>query len=65
MPDFALFSLDEHAGRIEIVTAQDPEATVALVQAKYPGATSSVVLYEQLGGFNRTKLLWDWMGTIA
>ena len=57
MPDFAVFSLHERAGRVETVTAPYPEAAAALVQAKYPGATTSAVPVEDLEGCNRTKLL--------
>ena len=30
MPDLAVFSLDEHAGRVETVTASDSEAATAI-----------------------------------
>jgi len=64
MPDYAVFSLDDRAGRVETVTAPDPEAAAALVQAKYPGATTSAVPVGELDGTNRTKLLWEWMSTV-
>ena len=57
MPDFAVFSLDDDAGRVETVTAPDPQVAAALVQAKYPGATTSAVPVEDLEGCNRPKLL--------
>ena len=65
MPDFAVFSLDDDAGRVETVTAPDPEAAVAQVQAKYPGALTSAVPAEEVDGCNRTKLLWAWMSTVG
>ena len=65
MPDFAVFSLDDRAGRVETVTAPDPEAASALVQSKYPGATTSAIPAEELEGCNRTKLLWEWMSTVG
>ena len=43
VPDFAVFSLDDRAGWVKTVTAPDPEAAAAQVQAKYPGATTSAV----------------------
>jgi hypothetical protein len=61
MPDYAVFSLDNEAGRVETVTASDLEAAAALVQAKHPGALTSAVPAEQAAGCNRTKLLWEWM----
>ena len=61
MPDYTVFSLDNDAGRVETVTASNPEAATALVQAKYPGALTSAVPAEQVAGCNRTKLLWEWM----
>lgn len=64
MPDFAVFSLDDRAGRVETVTAPDPEAAAAQVLAKYPGATTSAVPVEELEGANRSKLLWEWMSTV-
>ena len=63
MPDYAMFSLDDDAGRAETVTAPDPEAAAALVQTKYPGATTSAIPAEELEGCNRSKLLWEWMST--
>jgi hypothetical protein len=65
MPDFVVFSLDEHAGRAETVTAPDPEAAAAQVLAKYPGATTSAIPVEELEGTNRSKLLWEWMSTVT
>jgi hypothetical protein len=61
MPDYAVFSLDAEAGRVETVTASNPEAATALVQAKYPDALTSAVPAEQVKGCNRTKLLWEWL----
>lgn len=65
MSDFTVFSLDADAGRVETVTAPDPEAAAALVQAKYPEATTSAIPAEQVEGCNRTKLLWEWMATVT
>ena len=65
MPDYAVFSLDADAGGVETITASDPEAAAALVQSKYPGATTSAIPAEELEGCNRTKLLWEWMSTVT
>ncbi len=64
MPEFAVFSLDDRAGGVETVSAPDPEAAAALVQTKYPGATTSAVPVEELEGTSRSKLLWEWMSTV-
>ncbi len=64
MPDFAVFSVDDAAGRVETVTAATPEQADAVVKAKYPGAVTSVVPAADLEGCNRTKLLWHWMSTV-
>ena len=34
MPDFAVFSLDDRAGRVETVTAPDPEAASEEIQPR-------------------------------
>lgn len=64
MPDFTVFSLDDRAGRVENVTAANESEAVAVVQAKYPGATTSVVPAEEMEGCNRNLLLWEWMGIL-
>ena len=59
------FSLDDRAARVETVTAPDAAAASALVQSKYPGATTSAIPAEEPEGCNRTKLLLAWMGTVT
>ena len=65
MPDFAVFSADDLAGRIETITAADADEAAAKVVADHPGAVTSVVPAEALAGCNRTELLWIWMSTLS
>lgn len=65
MPDFAVFSADDEAGRIETITAADAAEAAAKAVADHPGAVTSVVPAEALAGCNRTKLLWNWMSTVV
>ena len=36
----------------------------AVVQASHPGAITSAVPAEAMEGCNRSRLLWEWMGTV-
>jgi hypothetical protein len=64
MPDFAVFSVDEAAGRIETITAATADQAAEQVKDRYPGAVTSVVPAADLEGCNRAKLLWHWMSTV-
>ena len=63
MPEWTVFSVDDGAGRAETVEAASAEAAEAVVQAAHPGAITSAVPAEALEGCNRSRLLWEWMGT--
>ena len=64
MPQFMVFSVDDGAGRAETVEAASAEAAEALVQASHPGVITSAVPAEAMEGCNRSRLLWEWMGTV-
>ena len=61
MPDFAVFSADDAAGRIQMITADDADQAAAKVLADSPGAVTEVVPAEKLAGCNRTIALLRWM----
>ena len=63
MPQFMVFSIDASAGRAETVEAASAEAAEALVLAEHPNARATALPAEALEGCNRTRLLWEWMGT--
>lgn len=64
MPEFAVFWVDELAGRAETVEAPSADAAEAQVRAARPGAITSVVPAQAMEGCNRTRMLWAWMETV-
>jgi hypothetical protein len=62
--DFVVFSLTDGAGRAEMVQASSADEAVAAVMAAHPGAVTSVVPASAVADCNRTRLLWEWMGTV-
>jgi hypothetical protein len=65
MPEFTVFWVDELAGKAETITAINADAAVAHVLAEHPNAQATAVDAEALEGCNRTRLLWELMGTVV
>jgi hypothetical protein len=61
MANWMVFSLDDGAGRADVIEAASADAAEALVLAAHPNAITSVVPAEAMEGCNRTRMLWEWM----